>query len=448
MKGFAVRGACLHTPAPDRVEAWPDALIEVHAGTIVAVHPDAQAAMAATYQASGSLLHLAPRQMLLPGLVDLHIHAPQFPNLGTALDLPLEQWLQDYTFPLEARFADTAYAAGVYEDLVATLLANGTTTAVYFGTTHLPATQKLSQICLRRGQRAYVGRVAMDHPDTCPPFYRDESTATAAAQTRASIAGIRALPGNTGLVRPIVTPRFIPACTDELLQALGALAAETDCHVQTHCSESDWEHGHVLARCGCSDTEALRRFGLLLPHGVLAHGNFLGDADFGLIRAAGAGVAHCPLSNAYFAGAAFPLRAALEKSVRVGLGTDVAGGAHPSLLDSVRMAVTTSRMLETGVDPAVPAEARGRPASRIGTSEAFWLATVGGADVLGQQTGLFRPGYAFDALLLDPANPDSNLRLNPAEPAARRLERIVHTAGRPDIAAVWVNGRKVHARAG
>jgi len=446
--GFAVRGAALHTPALGQIEAWADALIEVDpSGAIAALHPDAPATASARYEAAGRLTHLAPRQLLLPGLVDLHVHAPQFPNLGTALDLPLEQWLLDHTFPLEARYADTVFAAGIYEQLVATLLANGTTTSVYYGTIHLPATRRLAEICLRRGQRAFVGRVAMDHPDQCPPWYRDASATAAVAETRALIESVRTLPGNAGLVRPIITPRFIPACTDELLAALGALAAETGCSVQTHCSESDWEHGHVLGRCGCTDTEALRRFGLLAPHGVLAHGNFLGDADFGLIRAAGAGVAHCPLSNAYFAGAAFPLRAALERGVRVGLGTDISGGAHPSLLDSARMAVTASRMLESGVDPALAPAARGRPGARIGTAEAFWLATAGGGDLLGQATGLFRPGYQFDALLLDADTPDSNLRLDPAEPAERRLERIVHTAGRPDISVVWVNGRRVHARA-
>ena len=112
------------------------------------------------------------------------------------------------------------------------------------------------------------------------------------------------------------------------------------------------------------------------------------------------------------------------------------------------MAVTVSRMLESGVDPALPAAARGRADARVTTSEAFWLATAGGAAVLGQSTGLFRPGLAFDALLLDADNPDSNLRLDPAEPAARRLERIVHTAARPDISTVWVNGRRVHSRGG
>ena len=321
---------------------------------------------------------------------------------------------------------------------MATLLANGTTTAVYFATIHLPATRRLAEICLRRGQRAYVGRVAMDHPD-CPPNYRDE-TAVAVAETRALIDGIRALPGNSGLVQPIVTPRFIPACTDELLSALGTLAAETGCPVQTHCSESDWEHDFVHARCGCTDTQALHGFGLLTPNSVLAHGNFCNDGDFSLIRQQGAGIAHCPLSNIYFAGAVFPLRRAMEKRVKIGLGTDISGGAHPSVLDSARIAVTMSRALESGVDPALPPQTRGCPGARVGASLAFWLATAGGAAVLGLKTGLFRPGHAFDALLLDADPARSNLRLDPAEPAERRLERILHTAARSDIFAVWVNG--------
>jgi guanine deaminase len=447
--GFAVRGACLHTPACGAVEAWPDALIEVDpAGVIAAVHPNAPAAVAARHAAAGRLTHLGPRQILLPGLVDLHVHAPQFPNLGTALDLPLERWLQDYTFPLEARFADSVFAAGVYADLVATLLANGTTTAVYFATIHRPATRILAETCLRHGQRAFVGRVAMDHPEQCPDWYRDASAAGALADTRGSIADIAGLPGNAGLVRPIITPRFIPACTDDLLAGLGALAAETGCLVQTHCSESDWEHGHVLARCGCTDAEALHGFGLLPPHAVLAHGNLLSEANFEAIAAAGAGIAHCPLSNVYFAGAVLPLRAALAKGVRVGLGTDISGGAHPSVLDSARMAVAMSLVLESGVDPARPAATRGRAGSRIGSAEAFWLATAGGAAVLGQATGLFREGCAFDALLLDAGQPGSNLRLDPGEGAARQLERIVHTAARADIARVWVAGRAVRGGEG
>jgi guanine deaminase len=437
--GLALRGAILHTQARDRLEYWPDARIDIGATGRIAGIRDATAADTDAFP-------LGPGNILLPGLVDLHIHAPQWPQLGTALDLPLERWLHEYTFPLEARCADAAYAAAVYDQMVPALLANGTTTAVYFASTHLPATTILAETCLRHGQRALVGRVAMDHPEQCPETYRDASAETALADSRASIEAIRALPGNDGLVLPAITPRFIPACTDDLLRGLGALAAETGCHVQTHASESDWEHGHVLDRCGCSDTEALAGFGLLTRRSVLAHGNFLGAADLTLIRTLGAGIAHCPLSNAYFADAVFPLRAALDRRVRVGLGTDVAGGAHPSLLDSARMAITASRMLEGGVDPAIPRGARGRPGARIGATEAFWLATAGGAEVLDLPVGAFRPGHHFDAMLIDTRNLDGNLFPQPGEPPERLLERIVHTAGRNDIARVWVGGRIVHQR--
>ncbi len=438
MQPFTLRAAALHAPEPARLEWWPDALIAVDAaGRIVSVRP-------CDGDAPDGTITLPPGQILLPGLVDLHIHAPQWPQLGTALDLPLERWLQDYTFPLEARFADTAYAAGVYQSLVTALLANGTTTAVYFASRHLPATQILAETCLRLGQRALVGRVAMDHPEQCPDFYRDPSAAVALAETRALIDSVRAMPGNaSGLVRPAITPRFIPACTDALLHGLGALAAETGCHVQTHVSESDWEHAHVRQRCGCSDTEALGRFGLLTRRSVLAHGNFLGDADLAIVRAAGSGVAHCPLSNAYFANAAFPLRAVIEKHVHVGLGTDIAGGAHPSMLDAARMAITASRMLETGVNPALPPSERGRPASRIDAVTAFWLATAGGGIVLDLPVGQFAPGYQFDAMAIDAATPGSNLFLHPGDPPERMLERIIHTAGRANIAQTWVGGRSV-----
>jgi guanine deaminase len=134
-------------------------------GLIEAVHPKGSpdaAALAARYAEAGALVVLGAGQYLLPGLIDLHVHAPQWPQLGKALDLPLEEWLQKYTFPLEARYADVNFAAAVYESLVEALLANGTTTALYYGTVHLPATQKLADICLRRSQRALIGRVAMD----------------------------------------------------------------------------------------------------------------------------------------------------------------------------------------------------------------------------------------------------------------------------------------------
>ena len=227
----------------------------------------------------------------------------------------------------------------------------------------------------------------MDNPEECPPWYRDASAEAGIAGTRALIDYVRTHPDNRGLVEPVVTPRFVPSCTDPMLEGLGVVAKECGCAVQTHCSESDWQHGYAFARHGISDAEILDRFGLLTRRTVLAHGNLLSPADMDRIRGRGAGVAHCPLSNAYFSNAVFPLRIALARGVRVGLGTDIAGGPSASMFDACRMAVTASRMLEDGVDSALPAGLRGRPGSRIDFRTALHLATAGGADVLDLPVG-------------------------------------------------------------
>jgi guanine deaminase len=449
----AFLGNALHTPARGRIEFLPGVLIEVNGvGDIEAIHrkdsPQAAAA-SARHRADGTLVTLEKSQYLLPGLVDLHVHAPQWPQLGSALDLPLEEWLQAYTFPLEARYRDVEYARGVYESLVDGLLANGTTTAMYFGTIHLAATRTLADICLKRFQRALIGRVAMDDPHQCPPFYRDPSAVVAEAETRAFIGYVRSMAGNdSGLILPVITPRFIPSCTDELLSGLGRLARETGCHVQTHCSESDWAHEFVLARYGVTDTAALGRFGLLSRRTVLAHGNFIDGPDVATILEAGAGIAHCPLSNVYFSDAVFPLRRMLEQGVHVGLGTDISGGASPSVLENVRHAVIASRSLESGVDPRLRRASRRSPGSRIDVATAFWLATAGGGIALDLPIGLFREGYQFDAIVLDGQTPDSNLRLDESAAPEDTLQKIVYHATRADIREVWVANRRVHARHG
>jgi len=445
----AFLGTALHTPVRGELEVLREALIVVGSdGAIKAIHrhgtPLAEQE-AQRFAAAGELVTLGSDQFLLPGLVHLHIHAPQWPQLGKALDLPLEEWLQAYTFPLESRYSDTAYARTVYESLVDGLLANGTTTALYFATLHLPATQILADICLKRSQRALIGRVAMDDASQCPDFYRDPSAMVAEAETRAFIAYVHSMPGNqSGLIKPVITPRFIPSCSDDLLRRLGALARETGCHVQTHCSESDWEDDYVLKRCGKSDTAALDSFGLLSRRTILAHGNFVGDDDIALIRERGSGIAHCPLSNVYFSDAVFPLRKILQQGVHVGLGSDIAGGASPSILDNARHAVIASRRLESGVDPALERNQRRRPDSRIDAVTAFWLATAGGGSALDLPIGLFKEGYQFDALVIDGRSRESNLRVSADDAPTDILQKIIYLAGRTNIREVWVANRRVH----
>jgi guanine deaminase len=443
----AFRGTFLHAPQRGRLECLKDALIVVAAnGAISAVYAGESAAASAEAERlaqGGNLVTLGPKHYVLPGMVDLHVHAPQWPQLGEALDLPLEEWLQKFTFPLEARYSDTAFAMRVYESLVSNLLANGTTTAMYFATVHLEATKALADICLRRSQRALIGRVAMDNPDQCPDFYRDRSAEVAERETRELISYVQALPAGQGLIYPVITPRFIPSCTDELLVRLGRLAQETGCHVQTHCSESDWQHQYVLKRCGRTDTAALDSFGLLSRRTVLAHGNFVDDADAAVICERGAGIAHCPLSNVYFSDAVFPLRRILDAGVHVGLGTDIAGGASPSVLENARQAVINSRLLEAGVDARVKRTKRRQPGSRIDALTAFWLATSGGGIALDLPVGVFAPGYQFDACVLDTAAPHSNLRVADDDAPEAVLQKIIYEAARANISQVWVANRQV-----
>ncbi len=393
----------------------------------------------------GRVQRLPAGSLLLPGLVDLHNHAPQWPHLGKALDVPLEVWLNDYTFPLEARYRDLSFASTVYGSLVDAMIANGTTTAVYFGTVHLPATQLLVDICLSAGQRAVVGKVAMDHPDSCPDYYRDSSAAEAIAETARFIEYVRAHPDNArSLVLPAATPRFVPSCTDTVLEGLGELVAATGCLVQTHCSESDWAQEDGRGRYGRSDTQTYAAFGLLQRGTVLAHSNFIDDDDMRVIAAAGAAVAHCPLSNVFFANAVFPARRALARGVHVGLGTDISGGPSPSVFNAAANAVAVSRVREDGVDPTVAAVTRGVADSRITFAEAFWMATTGGGLALDLPIGLIEPGYRFDAIAVDTTSPESDLMIWPdLDSPADIVQKVIHNAGRHEISAVWIDGRAV-----
>jgi guanine deaminase len=448
-RGLMIYGTMAHTPSRGALEIIEDALVTVDGhgviDTVINRTNPRHDEILREARRSGDLIELTETQLLMPGFVDLHVHAPQWPQLGKALDLPLEEWLQERTFPLEARYVDLGFAEESYNSLVETLLANGSTTAVYFGTIHVPATQLLAEICMEKGQRAFVGKVAMDNPDQCPDYYRDASAEAGLDGTRALIEHIRGLAGaGPALVQPIVTPRFIPSCTDALLAGLGDLAAELDCAIQTHCSESDWEHAHVFARCGANDASSLDRFRLLTDRSVLAHGVFLSDEDMGLILDRGAGIAHCPLSNYYFSNAVFPARRALDRGLKVGLGTDIAGGPSPSLLTNAAMAVTSSRALEEGADATAPAGKRGVKGARIDFKEALWMATAGGGRVLGLKIGLIAPGYAFDAIVVDTETRGSNIRAwEELDTPEDRVQRIIMSGGRENVVAAWVQGKRV-----
>ncbi|MDW0110570.1 guanine deaminase [Sporosarcina aquimarina] len=438
--------------SPKEVTVLKDCLFCIDDNGIIdrIVHPEDSdyTAILNTYKDNDAFEHIAEGSYLLPGFVDLHIHASQWAQAGTALDIPLHDWLSTYTFPSEAKFADVDYAKMVYEDVVDTLLANGTTTALYFATVHKEASVLLADICAKRGQRGLVGKVVMDLHEECPDFYRDLDTQMALKDTEDFILKVKEIAKTAKQgVYPVVTPRFIPTCSDEVLEGLGALAAKYDTHIQSHCSESDWAHQHVQQRFGKNDAQALHDFGLLQDKSVMAHSNFLSDEDAELFAETGSAIAHCPISNAYFANSVIPIAHFAKMGVDIGLGSDISGGFSPSLYDNSRQAVMSSRMLEDGVNSRVSPEERGVSNSRITIAEAFHLVTAGGGASLSLPIGRLKEGYAWDVQRIDTQIATAKLPLfDTAEPLLDVFQKMMYLVRPENIRDVWVQGQHVHSR--
>lgn len=385
----------------NQVDYQPDSLVCIDDGgtiaRIVLADEDDYTTIIHTAEQTGTLVALADDQVILPGFIDLHVHAPQWPNAGLALDRPLYEWLEEYTFPLEAKFKDAKYAHLVYDNLVETLLANGTTTALYFGSVDNTGNLELVKSCLSHHQRGFVGKVVMDNPEQTLDYYRDESAAAALEETENFIYEVEKLNKDQSVpVTPVITPRFLPSCTDEVLSGLGKLANKYDLPIQSHCSESDWENGYALETYGKRDAAVLDEFGLLTDKSIMAHGTLLNDEDIKRFKDRGVGIAHCPISNVYFGNAVFPAKKLLSEEVKVGLGTDISGGYDPSVYQNIRQAIMSSRMLDEGVDSEISPDLRGTHQAAITAKNAFYMATIGGAKSLNLTTGQIKQGYAAD----------------------------------------------------
>lgn len=446
------QGTAFSSKSPKEIHILKDYLFCIHADGVIAkiVSPEDSGyqPLLDHYQGKPNFHRLADGQYFLPGFIDLHVHAPQWAQSGTALDIPLYDWLNTYTFPLESKFSDLDFAKKIYDDVVSTLLANGTTTALYFATVHKEASLLLAEICAGKGQRGLVGKVVMDDPGQNPEFYRDADTHTALVDTEEFIVAVQELAKSTKQgVYPVVTPRFIPSCTDEALKGLGELAAKYDAYVQSHCSESDWAHGYVQDRFQKNDAFALHDFGLLRDKSVMAHCNFLDDHDADLFAETGTAIAHCPISNAYFANSVIPIAHLHSKGVEIGLGSDISGGFSPSLYDNIRQAVISSRMLEDGVNTSLPASERGVPGSRITIHEAFYLATAGGGEGLSLPIGRIEENYAWDVQVIDTKLPSAKLPIfNENENLDDVFQKIMYLVRPEHIREVWVQGKRVHSR--
>lgn len=383
-----------------------------------------------------NVIFMTGSQFMIPGFIDTHIHAPQFPNNGLKLNLPLLDWLQNYTFPTEARLSDENYAKQLYPRVVDRLLRNGTTTASYFASLHLPATKILADTVKEKGQRGLVGKVSMLM--NSPDYYKENSLEESVKENEEFILYVRSL--NTPLVLPIVTPRFAPTCHAEQLKALGQLAKKYQCHVQSHLSETRPELSWVKELFPWSEsyTDVYHKCELLGPKTIMAHGVWLDDAEVKVLKESGVGISHCPNSNISIRSGLCNVRRLLDSGVKVGLGTDCSGGYSSSILDSIRQAVQTSNTLAI-FDSKL---------QHLPLSEIFRLATLGGAEVVAMddKIGNFEVGKEFDALLIDLTAADSPVDCEDQDSLDDRIQRFLLNGDDRNIIEVYVAGVKVHDR--
>ncbi|KAM0750708.1 Metallo-dependent hydrolase [Meredithblackwellia eburnea MCA 4105] len=377
------------------------------------------------------------------------VHAPQYLNAGTALDKPLMEWLEHYTFKSESRIdADpSGLGARVYEKLVARMIESGTTAASVFGTLTVEANLYLARAFQSGGIRAQIGAVAMDLNGI------DSYIETTAASLHKMTAFIHEmnqlvlpLEPHRRLVEPVITPRFVPTCSKELLVGLSKLAKDTGVRIQSHMSEAvDQVEWSKSMWGGTPDFETFDSLGLLTPKTLMAHCTHMDIPTFSLLTKRGVSIAHCPLSNVYFSSEQpLRLREALTAGVKVGLGSDISGGYRLALDNSMRWAVGVSR-LRAG---AQTAEEKGKQSHAITWKESLYVATLGGALALGldDRCGTLEVGKAFDAQLIKVGGSESELDLFDENMDREEvLEKWWCNGTRGDRKGVWVQGVRLRS---
>lgn len=417
MSTVILKGNIIHTPTREKFECTPHGYLVSVDNEIKGIFTE----LPEEYQKYPVMDY--KDQLIIPGLCDMHVHAPQFVYRGLGLDLQLMDWLNRYAFPTEARFEDLSYAKIYYEAFADAMAKNGTTRAVIFGTLHVPATELLMEILEKKKIAACVGKVNMD---TLSPDYLCETPEESVSSTRRWILDTKE---RFRYVKPAITPRFIPTCSSEVLEGLGKLAAEYGLPIHSHLSEDLGEMQIVRERYPeyDNDGDVYDRFGLFTNQTVMAHFIYPTDHELELVKERGVTVAHCPQSNGNVAAGIPPIRRMLNMDIKVGLGSDIAGGYSLCILRAMADAVYLSKLkwLESKKEDDF-----------LTIPEAFYLGTMGGGQFFGK-VGSFAPGYELDALVINDESlgtPADQLTLE------ERIEQVIHLADDRNFTARYVAG--------
>lgn len=413
-----LKGTVVSAPALGRLEITEGGFLAAEDGRIAGVFP----VLPEHY--AGAPVEDYGDALILQSFADLHLHAPQYPMLGMGMDLPLLDWLNAYTFPTEARFAEADYARTVYRQLARELIENGTTRVCVFSSLHREATLILMEELENAGVTGYVGKVNMDR-NGIPAL--QEGTEESKRETLRWLEECR----DFRHIKPIITPRFTPSCTDGLMEFLGKLAAERSLPVQSHLSENTGEIQLVKSlHPDCAQYwETYAKYGLWTDRTLMAHCVWSDKRERRAMRDAGVTAVHCADSNQNICSGVAPVRAMLDEGLKVALGSDIAGGDHLNMFDVIAAAIRASKARRV-LD--------GWETDFLTVAEGWFLGTSAGAAFFGEQPG-FAPGNRLHAVVLD----DSALPRPHSMTAAERLERCVYRRRKNAVRAVWSDGTNV-----
>lgn len=417
MNVLVLKGNIIFTKTSDRFEVYKDSYIVSIDGKVEGIYKD----LPEIY--NNCKINDYGDRLVIPGFVDLHLHAAQFLQCGMGMTKQLLDWLNDYTFDLERQFQNEEFAREVYNLFADKLIANGTLRACIFASSSTKGTEVLFEVLKERGIGAYIGKVNMD---SNAPNFIIESTDESIKGTKYLIEKYK----DEKLVKPIITPRFAPTSTDRLLNKLGELSNIYNIPVQSHLSENIDEINWVknLFPDAKNYIDVYNKNSLLgSTKAIMAHAIYLDDDEIDVIRRNKVTLVHCPDSNINVRSGIMPLRKYLNMGLKVGLGSDIAGGHKIALNEAMVRAVQLSKLLSMSKPAYEP----------LSVPEVFYLGTKGGGQFFGK-TGSFEKGYYFDALVIE----DEKI-ITDRYCLEDRLERFIYLGDDRNICARYVEGNKL-----
>ena len=413
----ALKGNIIFTTSTQKFEVYENSYLVESGGTVYGIFKELPGHL------KGILVDDFGNSLIIPGFVDMHLHAPQFQNIGIGLDEELLEWLDKYTFPEEAKYSDEEYARRLYTNLAKELWRNGTTSVVLFSTIHKNGTEILMDVFNRAGIGAYVGKVNMDR--NSPDFYV-ESTEESLASTEEWILETK---DKYDIVKPIITPRFVPSCSEKLMKGLAKLSERYGLKLQSHLSENDDEikwvkllHPEFDSYAGVYDG-----MGLLNKDTIMAHAVHCGPNEIGLLSEKNVFIAHCPNANYNLVSGIMPVRRFINAGIKVGLGTDIGAGHQVGIYKVMGQAIQASKINWLN---------SGKVERCLTMSEAFYMGTKGGGEFFGK-VGSFEEGYSLDALVIN----DENLGECDFRSIEERLQRFIYCGDDRNIIKRFVAGK-------